>query len=292
LASVQPDWHLHPDLIGRLADEAAKAAGDILQMCVRAVDYLPPVDITFGEYLRAIITADHALIPDDDRGYRVALIDAFRRRGLYADGIRSLSEEALLWRGPTDDVQLSEVQLRSLTSLRSVVSLASRDRRKILQDRDADAKMLHDFVQGLPEKYDALLGICRGPSAPPSIPRNDAGPVFEVHSVRAARRVGPDGQVLPELFFEVTQRRHGYRDKNIQSLVDAGKIEPPPKDFEFRGGATLVVDLAAGRVRYSIAKDVGNNSRLDAERLHRETNGVFGLAEHAEPFAFLHRDLA
>ena len=45
-------------------------------MCIRALDYCPPVDITFGEYLRALITADADLVPDDDRGYRVAMIGA------------------------------------------------------------------------------------------------------------------------------------------------------------------------------------------------------------------------
>ena len=73
-----PDGDIHPDLVNRLAAEAAKSAGHILTMCIRALDYIPPVDLTFGEYLRALITADYDLVRDDDRGYRVAVIDAFR----------------------------------------------------------------------------------------------------------------------------------------------------------------------------------------------------------------------
>src|SRR6185436_1406767 len=45
---------LHPDLVGRLADEASKSAQHVLNMCIRALDYCPPVDVTFGDYLRAI----------------------------------------------------------------------------------------------------------------------------------------------------------------------------------------------------------------------------------------------
>jgi hypothetical protein len=88
---------LHPDLVDRLADEAAKSAQHVLNMCIRALDYCPPVDITFGDYLRAIITADADLYAEDERGYRIAFIEAFRRRGIYPRDIRTLSEESLSW---------------------------------------------------------------------------------------------------------------------------------------------------------------------------------------------------
>ena len=34
-----------------------------LNICIRALDYCPPVDLMFGEYIRALITADHDLVP-------------------------------------------------------------------------------------------------------------------------------------------------------------------------------------------------------------------------------------
>jgi hypothetical protein len=89
---------IHPDLVNRLANEAAKTAQQVLTMCIRALDYCPPVDINFGDYLRAIITADTDLVPDDPLGYRIALIDAFRRRGIYPRDIRTLSVESLSWK--------------------------------------------------------------------------------------------------------------------------------------------------------------------------------------------------
>src|SRR5690606_14473774 len=61
---------IHPDLVGRLADEAARSAQHVLTMLIRALDYCPPTDIAFGEYLRAIITADYDLVADDDLNYR------------------------------------------------------------------------------------------------------------------------------------------------------------------------------------------------------------------------------
>jgi hypothetical protein len=56
---------LQPALLNRLAGEAAKVAGQVLRMCIRALDYVPPVDLTFGDYLRALVTADYDLIPDE-----------------------------------------------------------------------------------------------------------------------------------------------------------------------------------------------------------------------------------
>src|SRR6186713_1777427 len=94
-SGVLPQGQLHPDLVNRLAGEASKAAGHVLHMCIRALDYCPPVDITFGDYLRAIISADSDAIQDDNRDYRLAFIDAFRRRGIYPENIKTLSVESL-----------------------------------------------------------------------------------------------------------------------------------------------------------------------------------------------------
>ncbi|MBV9813101.1 MAG: S8 family serine peptidase, partial [Acetobacteraceae bacterium] len=82
-SGILPDGEISVDLANRLASEAAKTAEHVLNMCIRALDYCPPVNLEFGDYLRAIITADNDLIRDDSRGYRVAFIDAFRERGIF-----------------------------------------------------------------------------------------------------------------------------------------------------------------------------------------------------------------
>jgi hypothetical protein len=79
---VLPLGEIHPDLVERLAQEAAKTAKHMLQVCIRALDYCTPVDTDFGDYLRAIITADSTLVTDDPHNYRLAIIEAFRRRGI------------------------------------------------------------------------------------------------------------------------------------------------------------------------------------------------------------------
>ena len=94
---VLPEGEIHPDLAGRFAEEAVRLSQRVLNMCIRAVDYLPPVDVTFGDFLRALITADADFFPHDPRRYRLAFIEAFRNRGIYPLDIRALAEDALRW---------------------------------------------------------------------------------------------------------------------------------------------------------------------------------------------------
>jgi hypothetical protein len=94
---------LHPDLVGRVSREAVRAADQVLTVCLRAFDYLPPVDVTFSDFLRAIVTSDRALFPSDAGALRTAFIDAFRRRGIFPEGVMSLGEASLVWPTLEDD---------------------------------------------------------------------------------------------------------------------------------------------------------------------------------------------
>ena len=98
---VLPPGDIHPDLASRLADEARRAAQSVLQMCIRALDYCPPVNINFGDYLRAIISADIDVNSEDDL-YRIAMVESFRQWGIYPRGIRSMSVESLQWENGAD----------------------------------------------------------------------------------------------------------------------------------------------------------------------------------------------
>lgn len=96
---ILPAGDIHPDLVRRLAREAGEAAQDVLRMLVRAVDYCPPLDITFAEYLRAIITADYdyegRLAAAHER--RVAFASAFQAWGIYPDRVTSMEPACLKW---------------------------------------------------------------------------------------------------------------------------------------------------------------------------------------------------
>lgn len=100
---VLPEGALHPDLVERLTTECVKTAQSVLTMCIRAFDYLPPSDVTFGAFLRALVTADWELNPLDEFGLRASVIEACRRRGIYAVEAGSLSVNALLLDCPSGD---------------------------------------------------------------------------------------------------------------------------------------------------------------------------------------------
>ncbi len=106
---VLPDGYIHPDLAQRLAHEAVEAAQRVLNICIRGVDYLPPVDVTFGDYLRALITADTDFFPDDPKRYRLAFIQSFRDRGIFPQDVRALAEDALRWM-PLDPAVCQELR--------------------------------------------------------------------------------------------------------------------------------------------------------------------------------------
>lgn len=108
---VLPQGHILSDLAKRFADEAIRAADRVLTICIRAIDYLPPVDITLGDYLRALVTADYDAYPEDRKRYRLAFIDSFRNHGIYPLDVPSLSEDGLLWRQPNQAARNIACQL-------------------------------------------------------------------------------------------------------------------------------------------------------------------------------------
>src|SRR5580704_2380464 len=94
-----PKANLHPDLVNRLTNEAAVSAELMLNVCIRALDFMPPIAATFGDFLRALATAHYDVDPDDRNRYRVAIAEAFRSYGLCPD-VGTISIDTLLWPGP------------------------------------------------------------------------------------------------------------------------------------------------------------------------------------------------
>ncbi len=270
-SGVLPPGELHPDLVDRLAAEAAKTAGHILHMCIRALDYCPPVDVDFGDYLRALITADADLVADDRLNYRLAVIEAFRRRGIYPRDVRNLSEGSLLWQPPSEQEQEAyHLVFGDPDKFRLLVpdwGLAT-DRAAIFKHAEESQRLLHKWFVA-PEAAPAALAahVVLDKDALPSFYLARGAPALEVHSVRPARRVTPDGGVSTDLVIEMTQRRRGYLDPELQAAVDGGAFKTPPEpDFIFRGGCTLLANPDTARVRYCIFKRIASQNRLERMR--------------------------
>ena len=251
---------LHPDLANRLAETAAKTAEHFFNICVRALDYCPPVDILFGDFLRAMITADYDMVPDDPAGYRAALIQAFRSRGIVPESVNSYSEESLLWCPPE---VLRKQDLPRCVGLQFDV-FKGQDEELRKQQQKNNARILHKFAT----ENAKLLGLATG-----EVPIS-ARTFHEVH------RIGPDGKLNFDVVAELTQRRDvPLNPEDITS----------PK-FTFRGGTTLILSQD-GRVRYAIQKGIGEekddktNERLKRQREYQaqlEANMAFaGYADES-----------
>ena len=267
-----PEGEIHPDLTARLAQEAARCADRVLQMCIRAIDYCPPVDITFGGFLRGIITADLDFAPDEKASFRIVFIESFREWGIYPRGVSSMGVDALAW--PTGEELMKEMmadgslmhlphELR--VRMEGFVLEASRnwnlesDRFKVWQDLDRVRPLLWKWLRegdSLGRDYARLFGlVIDDGEAPPTVARGkDGAPAVEIHAVRPAMRRTAAGMTSTDLVIEITQRRDGYFDPDEQKRMDArgrtaAKRARTKPDFRYRAGATVLVDPTTRELR-------------------------------------------
>jgi hypothetical protein len=247
MAYRPPTGYMTSELVTFLASKASDLASQFLNMCIRALDYCPPIDLQLGEYLRALITADRELIPNDTWGYRDALMGAFAARGIYPPGVHHLSEDALVWRGPTRYLgSISALHFANLRFAGDPSLPASQDELK------RQAAGLWNYVMQ-PHVMDEF-GL-----APPS--EDVATP--RVESIRTSRRVGPDGQVLFDQVAEITQLRWA----NVPGTEYRTK---------FYGGSTVIIG-PEGEIRYVISKNVNQAERLEEQiRYQREHDEYWG----------------
>jgi hypothetical protein len=66
----------------RAAEEGAKAAKHLLTMCIRAIDYTPPAEFEFEDFIAALLRSDWEVAPHDPYGYRDILAKSFADFGI------------------------------------------------------------------------------------------------------------------------------------------------------------------------------------------------------------------
>jgi hypothetical protein len=251
-------------------------------MCIRALDYCPPVDMTFGDYLRAIITADFELDPVHGQRRRIAMAEAFRSHGIVPEGVRTLSVDGLLWR-PTSAApdENENVLLGIVNGWGATIEFWNRsnDRRILFEQMATQRSALHDYLR---RKF--RTGRAKLSGIDPALP-------FEVHSIRPSHRMDWEGRPSFQWIVELTQSLPQYYDSSASP--EPGRVA----DYHVRSGCTLVIDAATGKIRYTIRKG------LDEARLDRQRKFITGQAnenlaatyfgrtdsKESEPFAMLHR---
>ena len=227
--AITASGDIHPDLATRLAREATDTAARISSIAARALDFCPPVDIEFGDYLRALVTADYERAPDDPLGFRAAFIEGFRARGIYPANAWSMTEQALRWVPPGGEHRIEDLVP---------------DPRKA-EDARHNAIRLREFGT----KQRDLLGL--DPTLPINVDRvRDRG-----LAATTSRQLDRSGESRTEFKVRLVQQR--------EVPLDPDDDRSPT--FIFRGGCTVVFD-EQGELKYVISKRIGSEDRLRRQR--------------------------
>lgn len=288
-SGILPQGSIHPDLVKRLAAEASDIASHLLSICIRALDYCPPIDITFGDYLQALITADSDLSPEDNNGYRVALLDAFRSWGIFPERVKTLSVYSLKWFPPELSPKESVCMNMMAEYIKEDIRVISRiTDRKIIADKYKNIQRKLHYVLDKPSQANAKqwaakkltehdwnsflskIGIMKT-DKPYSITWNNElleflpNPKMEVHNVKHAFRIGREDRQLEQVVISLTQTHR----------IAKG----PHKWFKFRSGCTMIINLENDKmnVEYIILKRFDKEKRLPRQAEY-QLNGQVNLS--------------
>ena len=274
---VLPEGSISRDLVHRLAGEASEIAEHLLAICIRALDYCPSTDISFGSYLRALITADLDIAPEDENGYRLALIEAFRARGIFPERVNTLSVESLTWNKPEftarEQKEIDRVAEKLKPDIHRLVETTDREQ---LYERSRDAqRKLHKLLLGKEKEFlqdsewENFLNKMGLTSLPVSQlfgkdsakvrfllngrPNDSYIPRIEVHTVRPAFRAGRESRpVEQQVVVTLTQR--------VTADVGSDGVK---KEMVFRGGSSLILELSdRNNVKYVIVKNIKSHRRF------------------------------
>ena len=237
-----------------VVEQGADAADHLLTIAIRALDYAPPTDLQFSDYLSALITADKELVPDDTKyKYRRILMDSFAAYGVEPANINSPDGS---WEGC--DAQLTYDRSHFESMMRDPDEVF----RFIWENREA--LKLHE------QAYTKVI------------------------SVRPCLRMGPDGFALRETVAEYVQMMTLQAQELQYFDPPIGKPEGLAADREVTiyGGGALIFD-EYGRLKYHIYNRVDNVARQTPRLKYLWKYGYFddmNLAQNA--FSRLHLNRA
>ena len=258
-----------------LAETASKTADEFFQLCARALDYCPPVDLTFGDYLRALITASSDLKPEQS-AVRQSLMQAFRARGIHADSASFFSEDALAWpRVPEWTGDPAPDALPPVVATIADPETGHVGPRELVfghpdglttKQKDVNGAVLRQYAL----ENAARLGFDDGASLAPSA-RPYAASFHQVF------RIGADGRLRIDMVVELVQTRRVPFDTEA----------PAAGSFPLRGGVTLIVaapvhddhgSYGPPRVRFAIVKRITGDEGAAREARQRAYGLALGLA--------------
>lgn len=260
----------------RAAEEGVTAARHLLAMLLRALDYLPPVELEFADVIDSVLTADLRVSPDDDYDYRGSLTAAFAAFGIVPPPHRILDEDA----APADDLQPAEpAQADYPPDPDTTPGMSLRYEHLNLQALRTSPEEIYQFIWN----NAANLGI-------------DVRLTTRVERVLASTRVGPDGLVVTEIiadYVQILRTTGGRLPPGIAAPVGLKPVDV----VELWGGGVLVFDQF-GRFRLHQRQPILDVDRQTRRLKHlvsrgiRDPQGGFGASDGVgdkKRFALLHR---
>ncbi len=252
-------WKARIDLYGKLqqgkisrvgiVDAAVETADHLLTMSIRALDYCPPTDLLFGDFLSAMLTADYEMHADDTRyEFRKHLREAFAAFGFKPGaGGKEETAEPGLWAGPGDrKLRYSRTHLESMQ-----------------HDKDEIFRFIWENRHELEVDENAYTKV------------DDVMPCF---------RISSDGFLLRETVAVYSQQVK--LEARELKRFDVKKPHDMPDDLEItlHGGGTLILD-ESGRLKYHVRNRIRNAKRQDARLKYLWKQGTLG---GRKSFAALH----
>src|SRR5262249_53470600 len=216
-------------------------------------------DVTFGDFLRALITVECDLNPADSTSVCDALMQAFRVRGIYPDGASFFSQDALSWprvpkwTHPPDPEALPPVEGLVFGNPNGV-------RRK---KKDINGQVPRKYAQ----ENGAGLGFDDDPRLPPQL--KPYAPSFH-----PTFRIGPDGSLRTDMVVELVQTKRVPFDPKV----------PSAGSFPLRAGVVLIISAPEGEssvsdVRFAIRKPLRGEEGKQREARQRDYYTGLGLLE-------------
>lgn len=241
-----------------VVDQGARIAEHLLTIAIRALDYTPPCDLDFRDYLSALVTSDAALFPVDEKfDFRKHVVDAFAEYGIKP-------QQKGGWRRCHAKLNYSTTHLESLQQDPQEVFRFIWDNRKALSLSPA----------AFPQVLSVRPSIRQGTDG--FFLRETIAEYLEVLTLKASEL---------DSFLLYPSDPSGNRKGRGTPL------ERPPGlrqgDVTLYGGATLVFD-ERGVLRYQI------RCRIDNPRQQKRLNylckmGYFDRDEKAPSFAVAHQ---
>jgi hypothetical protein len=239
---------------GRVVEEGAAIADYLLTMMIRALDYAPPVNLEFCDFLSAVLTSDQEINPNDTKyKFREKLKKSFISYGIQPAA--SADKESGQWVRTTSDIGNDRIHFESLQRDPDEVF------RFIWDNRDEDRLNLYG------EAYSRVL------------------------SVRPCLRIGPDGFALRETVAEYIQIIDLQASELPRLVDDIPEDMPKTREVRLTGGGTLIFD-DYGKLKFHIDNSLGDRKRQSQRINFLWRYGFFDNPSAFRNFARLHRERA